>query len=208
MRTMKKLLLSIFLLISLTQPSFAADEAAAPSELLKSSLDEVINTLKNEPDMLRDLARLEAYVSDKVLSQFDMELLSKSIVGDQIWAKASAEDQGSLTSEMHIFFRHLIAKTLSEYDNQTLAFDETSFSADKERVVIKGRLLDKKDETVPFSLRMIKSDNTWKIYDVALGGVDLIYTYRSNFKSTLEEGGVTKLAAELHKKNLAVAAIK
>jgi len=205
---MKKLFLSIFLLTALIQPSLAADESTAPNELLKSSLDEVVNTLKNEPDMLRDHAKMEAYVSDKVLSQFDMELLSKSIVGEQIWAKASPEDQSSLTSEMHIFFRHIIAKTLSEYDNQTLAFDETSFSADKERVAVKGRLLDKKDETVAFNFRMVKSASTWKVYDVALGGVDLIYTYKSNFKSTLEEGGVAKLAAELHKKNLAVAAIK
>jgi ABC-type transporter MlaC component len=112
---------------------------------------------------------METYVSDKVLSRFNMELLSRSIVGEHLWAKASP---------------------------------------DRERVAIKGRLLDKEDETVAFNFRMVKSANTWKVYDVALEGVDLIYTYKSNFKSTLEEGGVAKLAAELHKKNLALAAIK
>lgn len=204
---MKKILVFIFLLFTLTSPS-QAEELPAPDDFLKSSLESLMETLKNDSTLLRDNSKMEAYVSEKVLSQFDMELLSRSIVGEPIWAKASREDQSNLTAEISVFFRHLISKTLSEYDNQTLAFDETSFSADKERVVIKGRVLDKKDETVAFNFRLIKNTEAWKIYDVSLGGVDLIYTYKSNFKPTLEEGGVARLAAELHKKNLAVAAIK
>ena len=204
---MKKLFLLLVMLISFTQASLA-DELIAPDVFLKSSLDEVVDTLKGDPSILRAPPKMEAYVSERILTQFDMALLSKSIVGEQIWAKASTEDQDSLTSEMNVFFSHIIAKTLSEFDNQTLTYDETTFSSDKERVAIKGRLLDKKDEAVSFNFRLIKSASTWKIYDLTLGGVDLIFTYRSNFKPILEEGGVAKLAAELRKKNLAVAAIK
>jgi len=203
---MKKLFLC-FLLISLTQLSLA-DESMPASDFLKSSLEGLVSTLKNNPELLSNNEKMETYVTENVLSQFDMTLLSKSIVGEPIWTKASAEEQGNLTAEMSVFFRHLIAKTLSEYDNQTLAFDEATFSSDNERVAIKGRLLDKRDETVAFNFRLIKSTSGWKIYDITLGGVDLIYTYRSNFKSTLEEGGVARLAEELHKKNLTVAAIK
>ena len=204
---MKKILIPLILLFALAQPT-QAEELMSPDDFLKSSLESLVSTLKNDTTLLHDPAKMEAYVSEKVLNQFDMELLSKSIVGEPIWTKASTEDQSNLTAEMNVFFRHIISKTLSEYDNQTLAFDETTFSTDKERVAIKGRILDKKDETVPFNVRLIKSSDTWKIYDVTLGGVDLIYTYKSNFKPTLEEGGVAKLAAELHKKNLAVAALK
>jgi phospholipid transport system substrate-binding protein len=204
---MKKLFLCFFLLIAFAQPSFA-EEPIPASEFLKSSIDGVVTTLKNDPEMLKNYERMENYVSENILSQFDMTLLSKSIVGEPIWAKASLEEQANLTGEMTVFFRHLIAKTLSEYDNQTLAFDDETQSSDNERAAIKGRLLDKKDETIAFNFRLIKSASGWKIYDVNLGGVDLIYTYRSNFKSTLEAGGVARLAEELHKKNLTVAAIK
>lgn len=204
---MKKLFLCFFVLMSLARPSLA-EESVPASDFLKSSLEGVVNTLKSNPEMLSNYEKMEAYVTESILSQFDMSLLSKSIVGEPIWAKASTEEQGNLTGEMTVFFRHIIAKTLSEYDNQTLAFDETTLSSDNERAAIKGRLLDKKDETVAFNFRLIKSASSWKIYDVALGGVDLIYTYRSNFKSTLEEGGVARLTDELHKKNLTVAAIK
>jgi phospholipid transport system substrate-binding protein len=204
---MKKLFLLLVMLISFTQASLA-DEPIVPDVFLKSSLDEVVNTLNGDPSILRDPKKMEAYVSERILTQFDIALLSKSIVGEQIWDKASTGDQDSLTSEMNVFFRHMIAKTLSEFDNQTLAYDETTLSGDKERAAITGRVLDKKDETVPFKFRLIKNASTWKIYDVTLGGVDLIFTYKSNFKPILEEGGVAKLAAELHKKNLAVAAIK
>ena len=205
---MKKLFLCFFFLLMTLAQSSWAEEPMPAIDLLKSSVDGVVTTLKNNPEMLKNYERMESYVTENVLSQFDMALLSKSIVGEPIWAKASAEEQGYLTGEMTVFFRHIIAKTLSEYDNQTLAFDDASLSSDNERAAIKGRLLDKKDETVAFNFRLIKSASGWKIYDVNLGGVDLIYTYRSNFKSTLEAGGVARLAEELHKKNLTVAAIK
>jgi phospholipid transport system substrate-binding protein len=204
---MKKILVFICLLFTLVSPS-QAEELTNPDIFLKTWLGSLMETLNSDSTLLRDDSKMEVYVSEKVLSQFDMELLSRSIVGEPIWAKASRKDQINLTTEMGLFFRHLISKTLSEYDNQTLAFDETTFSTDKERVAIKGRILDKKDETLAFNCRLIKNSDTWKIYDVTLGGVDLIYTYKSNFKPTLEDGGVARLAAELHKKNLAVASVK
>lgn len=204
---MKKLFLALSLLVAFTQFSMA-DEANSANDFLKVSLEGVVTTLKDNPDLLHNNEKMEAYVTDSILTLFDIELISKSIVGDLFWTKASADDQGNLISEMSVFFSRLISKTLSDFDNQTLAFDEAKASSDNERVTIKGRLLDKKDETVAFNFRLIKHTSSWKIYDVNVGGVDLIYTYRSNFKSTLDEGGVTRLAEELHKKNLAVAATK
>ena len=49
---------------------------------------------------------------------------------------------------------------------------------------------------MPFSFKLIKVDSEWKIYDVNLGGIDLINTYKSNFKQILATGGVAKLADE------------
>jgi len=69
-----------------------------------------METLKNDTTLLSDNSKMEAYVSEKVLSQFNIELLSRSIVGEPIWAKASKEDQSNLTAEMSVFLDTLSQK--------------------------------------------------------------------------------------------------
>jgi len=96
---MKKILVFIFLLLTFASPS-QSEELPPPDDFLKASLESLIETLKNDTTLLRDNSKMEAYVSEKVLSQFDMELLSRSIVGEPIWGKASKEEQGTAPRQL------------------------------------------------------------------------------------------------------------
>lgn len=205
---MKKLLLILFLVSSYLNPVLASADEVPADVYLKTSLNEIIDTLKSDHDLLRQHEKMDVYVSNQILPKFDFALTSKAIVGEAAWNAANENEQSNLTNEISLFFKHIFSKTLAEYDSQSLAFDEVSNSATGNAVNVNGRLLDPKDETVAFNSKMVKSPTGWKIYDVALGGVDLILTYKSNFKSIVENGGVVKLTSELHKKNEMVAAGK
>lgn len=202
----KALLFLLFLFINL-HIAHAAEYAPADT-YLTGALNEVISTLKNDPDLLRNHEQMDAYVANQIFPKFDMALLSKSIVGETLWEAASAEDRAGLTDELTLFFKHLFSKTLAEYDGQTIALNEVITSPNGKNVIVKGNLFDPKDETIAISFRMSQAPTGWKIYDVSLGGVDLIYTYKSNFKSILENGGIVQLTSELHKKNQLVSSSK
>ena len=205
---MKKLFLALLLMISMLNLSYANEDTDSAQAYLKNTLDGIITTLKTNQDLCRDHEKMDSYVVSNILPKFDMETLYKSMVGEPAWSNASSEDKTNLTNELNTFFTHLFSKTLAEYDNQTLSFDETASSADGTKVAVKGKVHDPKDETVPFNFKVVKTADGWKVYNVILGGVDLTFTYRSNFKSIVESGGVAKLASELHSKNQQVAAIK
>lgn len=205
---MKKLFLALLLIISMLSFSYANEDTDSAQAYVKNTLDGLITTLKTDQDLRRDQEKMDSYVVSNILPKFDMEILYKSIVGDPAWNNASTEDKIILTNELNTFFTHLFSKTLAEYDNQTLSFDETASSADGTKVAVKGKVHDPKDETVPFNFKVIKTADGWKVYNLTLGGVDLAFTYRSNFKSIVESGGLAKLISELHSKNQQVAAVK
>ena len=206
---MKKLLLSILLTFQACCSAYAIEGTQSASFFLQNLVDEVITTLKSDPSITHDHLKMETYVTNNILSQFDMTYMSQAIVGEVAWNQSKLSDQTKLINETNQFFMHIIAKTLAEYNGtQTIIFDQLPAMPDSEKVMLTGKLYDPTDETMAFSFKVIKVASEWKIYDVSLGGIDLINTYKSNFKSIVASGGVAKLADELHKKNQAVAAGK
>ena len=206
---MKKILLSLFLILQAYCSAFAIESTQSASFFLEDLINEVTSTLKNDPSITHDHLKMETYVTNNILNHFDMTYLTYAIVGDKAWSESKESDRAYLTDETSQFFRHIIAKTLAEYDGtQTVVLDPSLVTPDGEKQVLTGKLDVPSDETMPFTFKVIKVASEWKIYDVSLGGIDLINTYKSNFKSVITNGGVTKLADELHKKNQAVAAGK
>ena len=204
---MKKI---IFTLLSLISISFAHAEPniQAPDQFVVSTINEIIHTLKNDETLVKNHEKMSAYVDSQLINHFELALMAKKIVGDQAWDKASSEEQASLTLELKLFYEHLFAKSLAEYTTQTVNITSFILNKNKDEAIVKGDLLEKAEETSSLSFRLKANSDTWKIYNITVGGVDLISTYQSNFKNIVNEGGVAKLADELHKKNQALLLLK
>ena len=204
---MKKIL---FILLSLISISLAHAEPInqAPDQFVRTMIDDVINTLKNDNELVRNHEKMSAYVDSQIISHFDVSLMARKIVGEQAWDKASSDEKTNLTIELKLFYEHLFAKTLAEYTNQTVNISSFIFNANKDEAIVKGELIEKAEENASLSFRLRSNADEWKVVNVTVDGVDLISTYQSNFKSIVNEGGVAKLADELHKKNQALLQLK
>jgi phospholipid transport system substrate-binding protein len=56
-------------------------------------------------------------------------------------------------------------------------------------------------QPVSIDYEMEKTDNGWKIYDVKVGGVSLVTTYRDTFASEVRDNGIDGLIKSLAAKN-------
>jgi len=204
---MKKI---IFIFLSLILISFAHADSSkqAPDKFVENILNDVINTLKNDNTLVRSHEKMTAYVDSQVIIHFDVSLMARKIVGEQAWDKASSDEKTSLAIELKLLYEHLFAKTLAEYTNQTINISSFIFNANKDEAIVKGELIEKAEENASLSFRLRSNADEWKVVNVTVDGVDLILTYQSNFKSIVNEGGVAKLADELHKKNQALLQLK
>ena len=205
--TMKKF---IFIFLSIISISLAQAEPnnQAPDQFVDTMITDVITTLKNNNELIRNHEKMSAYVDSQIIPHFDVALMARKIVGEQAWDKASSDEKSNLSLELKLFYEHLFAKTLAEYTDQTVKISSFIFNANKDEAIVKGELLEKAEENSSLSFRLKANAAEWKIANITVGGVDLISTYQSNFKSIVNEGGVAKLADELHKKNQALLLLK
>lgn len=200
----------IFIFLSIISISLAQAEPnnQAPDQFVDTMITDVIITLKNNNELIRNHEKMSAYVDSQIIPHFDVALMARKIVGEQAWDKASSDEKSNLSLELKLFYEHLFAKTLAEYTDQTVKISSFIFNANKDEAIVKGELLEKAEENSSLSFRLKANAAEWKIANITVGGVDLISTYQSNFKSIVNEGGVAKLADELHKKNQALLLLK
>ena len=200
---MKKI---IFIFLSIISTSFACAEpiTQAPDQFVDTLITDVITTLKNNNELIRNHEKMSAYVDSRIITHFDIPLMARKIVGEQAWDKASSNEKSNLSLELKLFYGHLFAKTLAEYTDQTVKISSFIFNANKDEAIVKGELIEKAEENSSLNFRIKANAAEWQITNITVGGVDLVSTYQSNFKSIVNEGGVAKLADELHKKNQAL----
>jgi phospholipid transport system substrate-binding protein len=198
----KKIMYILLVTLAFTHTAYAQDSTRQkPDEFLTNLANNVISRLKSDRTLLNDHEKMSAYVDSEILNHFDFTYMEEEIVGDQALNNATSEDDTSLTKELRLFYGHIFSKTLAEYDRQSVLINPYNGREDADNVLITGKLIDPGDETLIFNFKLRAQQTEWKIYDIDLGGIDLIRTYQSNFKSIVHEGGVAKLVSELHKKN-------
>lgn len=200
----------IFIFVSIISISLAYAEPSnqAPDQFVETMTNDVILTLKNNNELVRNHEKMSAYVNTQIITHFDVALMARKIVGEQAWDKASTDEKSNLSFELKLFYEHLFAKTLAEYTDQTVKILSFIFNANKDEAIVKGELLERAQENSSLIFRLKANAAEWKVVDINVDGVDLISTYQSNFKSIVSEGGVAKLADELHKKNQTLLLLK
>ena len=204
----KNILLFFCLVISI---SFAHAEVivkSPPDVFVQNVINETIAALNADPDLVQSHEKLSVYVEANIMNHFDVAYMAKQIVGQQAFNVASDTDLANLSDELKLFYVHFFTKTLSEYKDQTVKFLPFEGNVDADEAAVNGQLFEPGDETISFNFRLKKYSSGWKVINISVGGIDLIKTYQSNFKSIVRDGGVARLVAELHKKNLALAAMK
>ena len=56
-------------------------------------------------------------------------------------------------------------------------------------------------EEVPIDYAMYATDDGWKVYDVAIGGVSLVINYRASFSDQIRAAGIDGLIERLRRHN-------
>jgi phospholipid transport system substrate-binding protein len=194
-------LLLLVMLLSVTSVYAQDTVTQEPGVIIKNMVDEVISSLKEDNELIRNHKKTEEFVATKVLDRFDFAYMAKLTVGEKHWESANAQERSGLVDEYRTFLAHIFSNALSQYENQTVSFAPFHLSPDANDAVVKSKLIDPGDETSNFDFKLVRTTEGWKIYDIDLGGIDLIRTYKSNFSGALQNGGVPKLINELHKKN-------
>ena len=180
-------------------------EETPPDVLVKTTTEEVLQVIKQNPDR----NQLVKVAETKVLPHFDFERMTRLAVA-RSWNQATPDQRQRLQQE----FRNLLVRTYTnammagKQDNAAVQVEPVRQEKGGSEVSVNTRITRAGAPPLPINYRMEKKPDGWKVYDVLVEGVSLVTTYRDSFQNEVQKGGVDGLIKTLSEKNRSLAAGK
>lgn len=200
---MKRRFLSLILFVFslFTVNAFAA--TPNPMDMLQSTSDQMIaelkvhqSTLKSDPDRVFNI------VDRILLPHFDMEYMSRSVIGRSAWISASAQDKKAFTPAFTELLTRTYASALASYTNQTVKFFPIRGGFEGQRqVTVHSEVIQPNGPSVPMSYILLLEGNQWKVIDFSVDNVSVVNNFRAQFSSDLDQGGLANLTKKLQAHN-------
>lgn len=188
-------------LAALMLVSAASADTVAPDVLVKNTANDVLDIIKKDKDIQNgDMRKITALAEEKILPHFDFERMSRMVLG-KYWSKASKEQQDQFITEFRSLLIRTYASALAKYRNQTIEYKPFRAQPSDTNVTVRTQILQPGGQPLPIDYSLVKADDAWKVYDVAIEGVSLVTNYRGQFSSEVRQSGMDGLIQKLAEKN-------
>ncbi len=182
-------------------PARAQQGVMAPDVLARNVTDEVLALLRADKEIQSgNLGKVVDLVDKKVLPHFDFTRMTQ-LAAARYWQQASPDQQKILVHEFRSLLVQTYAATFAAYRDQKVEYRPLRAEPADTEVVVKSLIHQSGAKPVTVDYKMRKSDAGWKVYDVVVGDLSLVQSYRGTFSSEVQRGGVDGLIKALAEKN-------
>ena len=192
---------SFYLLFALLVP-LALAQQLAPDVLVKSISEEVVAILKKDKDIQAgDTKKAADLMEAKMVPHFNFIRMTR-IAMARNWRLASPEQQKILADEFKTLLVRTYSTAISNYRDQQIDYKPLRAKPEDTEVTVRSDVKPSgSSQPVSIDYEMEKTPDGWKVYDVKVGGVSLVTTYRDTFAGEVREHGVDGLIKSLSTKN-------
>jgi phospholipid transport system substrate-binding protein len=197
----KRLWIGLIAAFCATAAPAGAQAVTPPDALARSVTDEVLAVLRTDREIQAGNTRkVLDLVEKKVLPHFNFVRMTQLAVGRH-WREASPEQQKLLVGEFRTLLVQTYAATFTAYRDQAIEYRPLRLQPDETDVVVKSLVNQPGGKPVTVDYKMQKSDDGWKVYDVVVGDLSLVQSYRGSFNTEVQKGGIDGLVKALTEKN-------
>ena len=200
--TSKLLIFGLGLLLAVGAAAVRAQaQDSAPDALVKSITQDVISAIKQDKEIQAgNSKKVTDLVEAKILPHFNFGRMTQLAMAVN-WRRASADQQRMLTQEFRALLVRTYSTALSSYRDQVIDYKPLRAKAEDTEVTVRSEVRQKGAQPVSIDYELEKTPTGWKVFDVKVGGVSLITTYKDDFANQVRESGVDGLIKTLMSKN-------
>ncbi|MDP2241292.1 MAG: ABC transporter substrate-binding protein [Burkholderiales bacterium] len=167
---------------------------SAATLVVTARLKEDLNLQINSPEKIAEL------VESTILPLFNFRHMTQLAVARN-WRLASPEQQDAIVSEFRTLLVRTYSTALANYRDQAIEYRPLRMAPGDTGVTVKSTVKQPGAVRMSIDYDMEKTAAGWKVYDIKIGGISLITTYRSTFARTVSDSGVDGLILSLSAKN-------
>jgi len=189
------MLLSLFL----AAPALAQD--LAPDELVRKVTADVLDAIKSDKQLQAgDRKKALALAEQKILPHVDFREAARLATG-KAWQGATPEQQEKIVSEFRSMLVRIYSNAIDVYRGQTMKVLPVRLPPGATDVTVRNQFLRVGQPPVSVEYAMKKSPEGWKIYDITVEGMSLVFNYRAEFEQITRTAGIDGLIKRLKEKN-------
>lgn len=197
----KRLLVGLLTALCAAAMPTGAQGMTPPDVLAKSVTDEVLAVLRTDRDIQAgNQKKVVDLVEKKVLPHFNFVRMTQLAVGRH-WRDASLAQRKQLVEEFRSLLVQTYAATFTAYRDQSIEYRPLRMQPGDTDVVVRSLINQSGGKPVTVDYKMQKSDTGWKVYDVVVGDLSLVQSYRGSFNTEVQKGGIDGLVKALTEKN-------
>ena len=195
-----------FLFASSALLPIGAHAQEAPDALIKRVSEEILTIAKTDKQIQAgNQQRIMEVVRAKILPYVNFQRMTQMTAG-RFWRDATPEQQAALTEEFKTLLIYTYSGAISQIRNQSLEFKPMRSAPEDTEVEVRSSVIQQRGEPIQLNYKLEKTANGWKIIDVNILGAWLVQTYRGNFASEIQKGGIDGLIKTLAERNKRLAA--
>lgn len=185
----------------------AAEALVPPDALARSVTDDVLATLRNDKAIqVGDQKKARELIESKIAPHFNFAGMAQLAVGKN-WSAASPEQRKALVAEFRALLVQTYTASLLLYKDQKIEYRPLKLASDDTDVLVRSLVRQSGGgEPVQVDYGMEKTDAGWKVYNVKIGGISLVESYRSTFNTEIQKNGIDGLIKTLRDKNRSLVA--
>jgi phospholipid transport system substrate-binding protein len=191
----------LILLVSALTVLAAFAQEFGPDALVRTVSRDVTTAIKQDREIRAgNPKKVVELVESMILPHVDTVRMTRLAVGAG-WRQATPEQQKRLTEEFTTLVIHTYSAALLSYSDQVMDIKPARAQPGETEIVVKSEIRQQGAQAVNFDFMMEKTTIGWKLYDVKIGGVSLVTTYRASFQEEIRNRGIDGLIAMLSTKN-------
>ena len=173
--------------------------AGAPTDQLKSSIDQVIKVLDDTALKAEGSAeKRRAAIRQAANNTFDFGEAAKRSLGKH-WQGLSEQDRQEFTGLFADLLERGYVTRIEEYSGEKIIYAGDNVDADT--ATVKTRFTSKSGTEVPIDYRMLRKGDRWLVYDVTIEGLSLVSNYRGQFNKIIETSSYQDLIKKMKARN-------
>jgi phospholipid transport system substrate-binding protein len=133
---------------------------------------------------------------------FDFDEMSHRILA-QHWKDRSPQEQEEFVRLFTELLERAYLASIGSYPLASITFQDESINGSY--ALVRSRMASGKSGNVAVEYRLFESDGRWAVYDVAVDGISLVSSYRSQFHSMLRRYSFAQLLEHLQSRAASLA---
>jgi len=171
-----------------------------PVELLQTVTGQVLEIVRQDPDILGDPARLRVIAREYILPHIDFRTLSRWVLGKH-WRRATQEQRNRFIVQFRELLLNSYLRSVTGYRDNTVQFLPLRPGQPDGRALVGAEISQPNGPPIHAEFRMHQVAAQWLIYDVAVEGISLVATHRSSFSREISNNGIAGLLSRLEEMN-------